>query len=202
MKVRVAVTGRIVIVTLIGSEPTATTPAGRASATDTVSLADTPVIGIGTVSTRVRAASWSASPATSATCGSTVTDSISKPAAGVPVMTGLTGSVRLWRSEKTGMTTRAVGGVTSSERRAFPSWSTGTSWASWSTSRPDGWMRTSARAATTLATIDSGPDTVTFCGSTTVSPRVSPSGTTPCSTWTGTLFDVSGSSRMLATAGS
>ena len=103
MNVRVAVTGRIVIVTLIGSEPTATTPAGRASSTVTVSLADTPVIGIGTVSTRVRAASWSASPATSTTCGSTVTDSISKPAAGVPVMTGLTGSVRLWRSEKTGI---------------------------------------------------------------------------------------------------
>ena len=35
--------------------------------------------------------------------GSTVTVAISKPAAGVPVMTGLTGSVRVWRSEKTGM---------------------------------------------------------------------------------------------------
>ena len=40
--------------------------------------------------------------------------SISKPAAGVPVTIGLTGSVRLCRLVKTGIVTRGrVGGVTS-----------------------------------------------------------------------------------------
>ena len=67
---------------------------------------------------------------------------------------------------------------------------------------PVGWIRTSARAASTRRTIDSAPDTTTVVGSTTVSPSVRPSGTTPCSTLTGTSFVLSGSSWMLAHAGS
>ena len=38
-------------------------------------------------------------------------------------------------------------------------------------------MMTSARAASTLATIDCGPEIVTVAGSTVVGPRVRPSGT-------------------------
>ena len=108
MYVRVAVTGRILIVTVTGASSTATTPVGRASLASTVSSSDTPVIEMGSVSTRVRSTSWSASPATRTTWGTTVTESISKPAAGTPVMMALTGRVRLCWSEKTGMTTRAV----------------------------------------------------------------------------------------------
>ena len=51
LNVRVAVTGRSVIVTVIVSSPTATTPVGSARPTSTVSSAETPVIGIGSVST-------------------------------------------------------------------------------------------------------------------------------------------------------
>ena len=161
LKVRVPVTGRIWMVTVTGSSLTATTPVGSASATWTVSSAETPVIGIGSVSTWLSWASWSASPVTRTTSGSTVTDSISNPAAGLPVMIGLTGSVRLWRSEKTGMTTRAVGGVMSTGLTALPSLSTATSWASSSTSMPLDWIVTSARTASTFDTIEVAPVTVT-----------------------------------------
>ncbi len=154
------------------------------------------------MSTRVSSASWSASPATSATSGFTVTESTSKPAAGVPVMIGLTGSVRLWRSEKTGITMWALCGVRSTGLRALPSLSMAVSSTSWSMSIPVGWIRTSARAAATRRTIDSAPDTTTVGGVTTVAPSVRPSGTTPWSTLTGTSFVLSGSSWMLAYAGS
>ena len=131
-----------------------------------------------------------------------MTDSISNPAAGLPVMMGLTGSVRLCRSEKTGMTTRAVGGVTSSGLSALPSLSTGTSWASSSTSMPVDWMVTSARTASTWATSDAAPVTVTVAGSRSSCPRVSPSGTGPWTTFTGTSRDLSWSRVTVAKAGS
>ena len=186
MYVRVAVTGRILIVTVTGASSTATTPVGRASLASTVSSSDTPVIEMGSVSTRVRSTSWSASPATRTTWGSTVTESISKPAAGTPVMMALTGRVRLCWSEKTGMTTRAVCGVTSSGRSSLPSLSTGTSWTSSSRSMPVDWIVTSARTESTWSTIEAAPDTVTTDGSTVVGPRVNPSGVAPWATLTGT----------------
>ena len=99
-------------------------------------------------------------------------------------MIGLTGRVRLCWSENTGMTTRAVGGVTSSGLRALPSLSIGTSWASSSTSIPVDWMVTSARTESTWATSEAAPVTVTLTGSTVVVPRVSPSGTGPWTTLT------------------
>src|SRR3954462_9074011 len=202
LNVRVPVTGRIVMVTVTGASLTATTPVGRASPTLTVSSAETPVIGMGTVSTWLSSASWSASPVTSATRGSTATDSISKPAAGRPVMIGLTGSVLLWRSEKTGMTTRAVGGDTSTGLTAFPSLSTATSCASSSTSMPVDWIVTSARAEATFDTVDCAPGMLTVGGSTVVGPSVSPSGTGPWTTSTGTSREVNSSSSTVANAGS
>jgi len=99
VNVRVAVTGRIVIVTVIVSPPTATTPAGGASWTLTTSSPETPFIEIGDVSRRFSWARVSASPATSTTAGWRLTEAISKPAAGTPVMTGFTSKVRLCRSE-------------------------------------------------------------------------------------------------------
>src|SRR3954452_19325830 len=202
LNVRVPVTGRIWMVTLTGSSFTAPTPVGSASLTCTVSSADTPDIEMGSVSTWLSSASWSASPATSTTSGVTLTDSISNPAAGLPVMIGFTGSVRLWRSEKTGMTTRAVGGVTSTGLTAFPSLSTATSCASSSTSIPVDWMVTSARTESTFDTIDWAPVMVTVSGSTVVGPSVSPSGTGPWTTSTRTSSEVSSSSSTVATGGS
>ena len=140
------------------------------------------------MSTLTSWASWSASPSTRTIAGSTVTLAISKPAAGTPLSTALTGSDRVCRSVKTGMVTLAVDGVTSTVLTALPTPSIGTSWTSWSTSMPDGWICTSARTAATWRTIDWGPDTITVGGSTPVSPRSSPGGTTPRSTWTGTVF--------------
>ena len=149
------------------------------------------------------AASWSASPATSATCGSTVTDSISKPAAGSPVTIGLTGRVRLLRSEKTGIVTRAVAGVTSTGTSALPSLSTGTSWTSWSTSIPADWIDdVGADGSRPVEIDDAAPETVTVSGSTVTSPRVSPSGTGPWTTLTGTSARVSSpSSSTVANCG-
>ena len=91
---------------------------------------ETPVIGIGAVSTLTGVASWSASPATSAIGGSTVTLAISNPAAGAPFTIGLTGRDRVCWFEKTGMVTLAVAGFTSTVRIALPSPSIGTSWTS------------------------------------------------------------------------
>ena len=84
--------------------------------------------------------------------------SISKPAAGVPVTIGLTGSVRVWRSVKTGIWTRAVGG-----RRPRPGSRRCRAGRPGPAGRPGrhrcrraGW-RTSAWAATTSATTDAAP---------------------------------------------
>ena len=49
---------------------------------------DAPATETGCVSSLVNSASWSASPSTVTTAGSTTIDAISKPAAGVPVTTG------------------------------------------------------------------------------------------------------------------
>ncbi len=59
---------------------------------------------------------------------------------------------------------------------------------------PDGWMTTRAWAAVTSRTIDSGPDTVAVVADRTGSRISSPGGTSPRSTWTGTVFVTSGSS--------
>ena len=92
VNVRVPVTGRIVIVTLMLSSPTWTTPVGRASVVVTVSSSETPVIGIGAVSTL---ASWASVVGVTGDKDDLRFDgrlmSISNPAAGDPVMIGLTG---------------------------------------------------------------------------------------------------------------
>ena len=86
----------------------------------------------------------------------------------------------------TGMVTRAVAGVTSIGMSALPSLSTGTSRTSSSTSIPADWIATSARTESTCETSDADPETVTVSGSTVTLPSVSPSGTGPWTTLTGT----------------
>ena len=78
--------------------------------------ADSPVIGIGTVSIVPSASSSSTSPSTVMKRGSTPSVVCSKPAAGEPVTCGLTGNCRVWRSEKIGIVTRAVAGSSSDLR--------------------------------------------------------------------------------------
>ena len=158
LKVRVAVTGRIATVTVIGVSSTATMPLGKASSTRAVTSSETPASETGSVSTAANASRSLASPATRATCGVTVTDSISKPAAGVPVTIGLTGSVFCWRSEMTGIDTCAVAGVTSTGITALPSLSIGTSRTSSLTSIPPDWIATSARTESTWETSDAAGD--------------------------------------------
>ena len=100
------------------------------------------------------------------------------------------------------MTTRAVGGSTSTGLTALPSWSIGTSGTSWSILIGGSWTITEARTAATVETTDLGPVMVTSSGTTVVSPRVRPSGTVPCSTRTGTFFSMTSSSWMLVSDGS
>ena len=85
--------------------PIGTTPVGRSRAASVVRVLDAPLIETGIVLTLTSVLSWSASPSTVTTVGVTVTVSTSNPGAGVPVMTGFTGSVRDWRSENTGSVT-------------------------------------------------------------------------------------------------
>ena len=72
-----------------------------------------PETDTGAVSADISAASWSASPSTETTSGSTVTDAMRKPWAGVPVTTGLTGSVRDSRLVNSGIVTWTVRGSSS-----------------------------------------------------------------------------------------
>ncbi len=72
----------------------------------------------------------------------------------------------------------------------------------WSTSIPDGWMTTLACAAVTWRTTDSGPDTVAWSFERTGSRISRPGGMSPWSTWIGTVFDTSGSSWTVTSAGS
>ena len=70
-------------------------------------------------------------------------------------------------------------------------------------SSPLAWIATSARTASTLATTDAAPDTVTVAGSTVTGPRVSPSGAGGWTTLTGTpARDTSWSSWTVAKFGS
>ena len=126
LKVRVAVTGRSVIATLTWSSPTASTPVGRSSPTLTVRSDETPVIGI---------------------CGGVDPDELGQ-LVGVAfdkddrrihgdrwrsrtrppdrrVTTAWTGSVRVSRSEKTGMVMWLEPGSTSTWATASPSSSIG-----------------------------------------------------------------------------
>ena len=153
------------------------------------------------MSTRASAASGSASPSTRTVAGSTVISSISKPAAGVPVTTGDTGSVRVSGWENTRIEMRAVVGDTSAGLRASPTASTGIRATSSSTSIPEGWITTSARAATTWSTIVFGPLTVTVLGVAVSVPTWRPSGTSPRSISTGTILVMSGSSWTVTMAG-
>ena len=129
--------------------------------------------------TLTRVLSWSASPSTVTTVGVTVTLSTSKPGAGVPVMTGFTGSVRDWRSENTGSVTWTNRGERSTGLTRFPTLSTGMRSTSWSMSIPGSWITTEPIALTTLSTSDLAPSTVTCLGSTSMTPTVSPAAGPP-----------------------
>src|SRR5579884_2626975 len=111
------------------------------------------------VSTLRRAAMASASPLTETTGGSTVTDETAYPSAGLPTTSGLTGRVRDWAREVTTIRTWTLGGSISTGLLVSPKTSTATRGTSASTSRPEGWMTTWARAAVTSRTTDAGPAT-------------------------------------------
>src|SRR4051812_33308248 len=181
---------------------TGTTPDGMLRATWRVVLEDRPVTGMGSVSILTRAANCSALPSTVTAGGSTVTDAISKPPAGVPVTIGATGTVLDVRSVKTGMSTWTVVGSTLIGLTGLPSWSIGVRGTSWLTVNPPGWITTVARAATTASTTDAGPVTLTDSGVTVVAPTSVPSGGAPRSTVTGTDRVLMSSSWTVITSGS
>ena len=122
--------------------------------------------------------------------------------AGVPVTTGLTGRVFDWSPLPTEIFTRTVLGSMLTGLRTSPRMSTATRSTVWSTSIPDGWMTTAARAAVAWRTTDSGPDTTAWSTDRTGSRISSPPGTWPWSTWIGTVFDTSGSSWTVMSGGS
>ena len=124
-------------------------PVGSASVVSSVSLADSPPIGTGSVSMVRSGSSSSMSPSTVTTCGSAVTDD------------DLESGRRFARCQRADRERLRVLVREHRDRHARGGWihihlttasprtSTGTSRTSWSTSIPPGWMRTSARASMT-----------------------------------------------------
>ena len=122
-------------------------------------------------------ASTSALPESVTTLGWAVVDSSANPAAGWPVTVGDTGTVLVVMSLLTSMRTRTAEGSISTGVSCSPRASTAIRSTSWSTSIPDGWIRTRASAATTWLTTDSGPETSTLCCESSAADGSRPSGT-------------------------
>ena len=99
----------------------------------------------------------------------------------------MTGSVLVWAFAKTGIVTWTVGGSTRTGVRALPRLSTAISGTSRSTDRPCGSIVTSAWAATTYFTTESGPDTETVSWLSSGFPTSMSAGVGPVLTMTGTV---------------
>ena len=123
-----------------------------------------PDTGTGSVSTCVSAASWSASPSTETTSGSTSTDAMRKPWAGVPVTFGFTGRVFVSRLVNSGIVTWTERGSRSTPVTTAPASSTGFASTVRSKSMPSGERATFTCAATTWLTAVAGPVTLTVGG--------------------------------------
>ena len=115
---------------------------------------------------------------------------IRNPAAGVPVSTGFTGSVRDCLLVKMGIVTWTVRGSMSTPVTISPAASIASTSISRSTSRPLPSIGALARAATTRLTATDGPVTVTLAGSTVSSPMSRPAGGEPRSTTTSTTLGI------------
>src|SRR5689334_9139417 len=105
-------------------------------------------------------------------------------------MSGFTGNDFVWALLNTGIFTWTVTGLTRTGLRWLPRLSTGMRGTSRSTKSPWGSMTTSACAATTNFTTESGPETVTVGWLRTGSPTSRFSGGAPVLTRTGTVYDV------------
>ena len=191
------------MVTVTGSSLTATTPVGSASPTWTISSADTPVIGIGSVSTWVSSASWSASPVDEGDeridgdrfdlePGGRVAgdDRVDRQGPALAVREDRDDHARRrWRDVE--RADRVAELVDRDELGVLVDVDAG---------RLDGDVGPNANRPARRATPP--PVTVTVSGSTVVVPRVRPSGTGPWTTSTGTSRDLSSSSSTVAKAGS
>src|SRR5262249_29677561 len=102
----------------------------------------------------------------------------------------------------TSIVTLTLFGFTLTGRSSLPWLSTGISGTSRATDRPCGAIVTSATEATTYFDTESGPDTFTVSGTFWTGPSWKPSGVTPVSTRTGTVYVVYGSSWTLTERGS
>src|SRR3954451_13887860 len=169
--------------------PITDTPVGREYSTSLVTSRVAPETETGAVSAVRRPASWSWSPLSETTSGSTVTRSTRKPAAGVPVTIGLTGTVLFWRFSYTGIWTWTVVGSSFTPVTLWPKSSTASGATSRSTFTALASMVTLTRASTTRFTSADAPLTSTELGATTVSPTWRPSGGGDWITVTLTCFE-------------